>query len=269
MRDPFYSPQTRLDALLVESASLGNLQLYIRGHAARYLADLSEETIEQALQRLNGLFDDWELSGAETSPAVQPLRGTELRFIRSHDERGEPVSEDQAGHPILFRAFSPALELFYRSEDPEVLAAFDGLGLHWPGLLAIVALGYLDAAGRAREAARASTDPEQSAHLADRASALAAYAMEAISLADRSLGGDSFAQHHFRSLTRQKTQAAGRARHARTEALKTRFRTYYESREWPSKAACARSFLASLSENERRVLSPNNGIRTLTESLKG
>lgn len=268
MKDPFYVPTSSFNPYLVESASLGNLELYIRGQAAQFLAGSSEEAVEQALLRVAVLFDDWAFEDIPTSPTTEPMRGTTLNLIRVSDADGNPVLQDGTSTPHKMRLFSPTLELFYRSESPELAAAFDGLDLHWPGLLAVLSLGYLNAAGQLRDQAFDSSSVTDAMKLADQASALVAYALEAISLADRCLGEDSFVQRHFRALTQNRNTAAGRARHSKTDALKKRFRAYFEGGTWSSHADCARRFLAGLSDADQRLLSKSNAVRTLTESLR-
>lgn len=268
MKDPFYAPQTPFEPLLVESASLGSLELLIRGQAAQYLHGWSESTIDTVLTRLADLFDDWVTGDLAPSPLEKPMRATTFNLIRVGDERGNPVDGPEADERYPMSFFSPALELFYRCDEADVVERFADLHLHWPGLLAILALGYLGAAGKARDSAYEAPTVQAAMTYADRASALTAHAMEAIALADRSLGEDGFVRRQVRARTQERSAAAGRARHAKTDALKTRLHLLYSSREWPSKAECARRFLACLPESDAKLLSSSNAIRTLTDWLK-
>lgn len=228
----------------IENTRLQEVMAPLTWRAQELIGDLGEQQVESLQAAAQQLFDEW---------FVQRYRTQSDNKIPQKDE-----------HDF----FSPAMELFYRRDESDIASRF-GTNPNWPAVFAAIGLGYMDIAFDMEVAAarsRLSIIPRLTKQ--GGVSAIFTLAAEAITLSEQLSGKHSPVKAQIAEYVRQRNAAAGKARHAHTDALKARFRDYYASHNGLSKARAARQFIATLTKEETRGLSLDNFERTLRESLK-
>lgn len=218
---------------------------------APLLGEMDEDGIAAVLREIDHLLLMW------TYPEI-----FEEHDI-PHSPKRRPSDED-----FDFYSTSHVAQIYYLRNSDDVRKFLTVTDKAWPSWFAAMALGHLAESMLKVEEVANPSDDSYPRDNAIKAAEHLAYAVEAVGYAERLSYRESEIGEQVRAEIRSRNAKAGKLRHAGVDAIKTAFVAFYKTRSHLSGAEGARRFYAALPDQKKRLLSPQNYVRTLVQSLR-